>query len=45
MKKIKSKLFVFAVTALLFLAHVTATAASACIITSYQPEVPETLRK
>ncbi|WP_347488780.1 cyclic lactone autoinducer peptide [Desulfoscipio sp. XC116] len=43
MQKIKSKLFVFAVTALLFLANVTA--ASACAISQYQPEVPETLRR
>lgn len=43
MKKIMSRLLVFAVTALLFLASVTA--ASACLFSVYQPEVPETLRK
>lgn len=43
MKRIVSRLFVFAVTALLFLASVTA--ASACLFTQYQPKVPETLRK
>jgi cyclic lactone autoinducer peptide len=36
-------LFVFLATALLFLAQVTA--ASACIISHYQPEVPESLRR
>jgi cyclic lactone autoinducer peptide len=43
MKKFISRLFIFTVTTLLFLASVTA--ASACLFTSYQTEVPETLRK
>jgi len=38
-----SRLFVFAVTTLLFLASVTA--ASACWYSSYQPKVPEVLRR
>ncbi|TYO96494.1 AgrD family cyclic lactone autoinducer peptide [Desulfallas thermosapovorans] len=45
MKKITSRLWVFAVAALLLLAKVTAAAASACLISAYQPEVPEALRK
>ncbi len=40
MKKI---LLVFTVTVLMFLAHVTA--ASACLISIYQPEVPNSLRR
>ncbi|MEW6426104.1 MAG: cyclic lactone autoinducer peptide [Bacillota bacterium] len=40
MKKI---LLVLTVTVLMFLAHVTA--ASACIFTAYQPEVPDSLRR
>ncbi|SFG93459.1 cyclic lactone autoinducer peptide [Desulfotomaculum arcticum] len=43
MKKIMSKLIIFTVTTLLFLASVTA--ASACLISHYQPVVPEALRK
>jgi hypothetical protein len=43
MKNIMSRLFVFTVTVLLFLASVTA--ASACVVSHYQPEVPESLRK
>ncbi len=43
MKKIMPKLFVFAVTTLLFLASITS--AAGCMYSSYQPEVPETLRK
>lgn len=43
MKKIMSRFFIFTVTTLLFLASVTA--ASACNISHYQPEVPGTLRK
>ncbi|SFQ98987.1 cyclic lactone autoinducer peptide [Desulfoscipio geothermicus] len=43
MKKIISRFFIFTVTTLLFLASVTA--ASACYFSSYQPEVPEALRK
>ncbi|MEW6275591.1 MAG: cyclic lactone autoinducer peptide [Bacillota bacterium] len=40
MKKI---LLIFGITVLMFLAHVTA--ASACLISAYQPEVPDSLRK
>lgn len=43
MKKIMSQFFIFTVTALLFLASVTA--ASACLYSHYQPEVPKALRK
>ncbi len=43
MSKIVVRLIVFATTALLFLANVFA--ASACGVHSYQPEVPESLRK
>lgn len=43
MKNIMARLFVFTVTALLFLASVTA--ASACWVSAYQPKVPELLRK
>ncbi|MDF9407920.1 cyclic lactone autoinducer peptide [Pelotomaculum isophthalicicum JI] len=39
----KHKLFAFAVTVLLLLASITS--ASACGIGSYQPEVPESLRR
>jgi len=45
MKKIMPKLFVFAVTALLFLANVVTAFGASCMYSSYQPEVPETLRK
>ncbi len=45
MKKIMPKLFVFAVTALLFLANVVTAFGSNCTLSSYQPEVPEALRK
>lgn len=43
MKNIGYRLFGFMVAALLFLASVTS--ASACLISHYQPEVPESLRK
>lgn len=39
----KNKLFCFMATVFLLLASVTS--ASACFISQYQPEVPETLRK
>ncbi|GBF32172.1 hypothetical protein DCCM_0363 [Desulfocucumis palustris] len=43
MRNIMSKVFLFTVTVLLFLASITA--ASACAFTHYQPELPESLRK
>ncbi|MTI85832.1 MAG: cyclic lactone autoinducer peptide [Firmicutes bacterium] len=43
MKKIGYRLFGFAVATLLFLANVAA--ASACVFSQYQSEVPESLRK
>lgn len=39
----KKLLFIFAVNVLLFLASITA--ASACLYSAYQPEVPESLRR
>lgn len=45
MKKVKAQLFVVLVSALLFLANATAAFGANCAITSYQPEVPEALRK
>ncbi|AGL00486.1 cyclic lactone autoinducer peptide [Desulfoscipio gibsoniae] len=43
MKRVMARLFVFMVSVLLFLASVTA--AGACAMSHYQPEVPEALRK
>jgi cyclic lactone autoinducer peptide len=43
MKKIVVRLIVFAATSLLLLANVAA--ASACAISWYQPEVPDSLRR
>lgn len=43
MKKISARLFVFTVTALLFLANILS--ASACTFGQYQPEMPESLRR
>ncbi len=43
MKRLVARVFVFAVTTLLLLASVAA--ASTCSISSYQPEVPASLRK
>ncbi len=43
MRKIGCRLLILGTTLLLLLANVAS--ASACIISHYQPEVPETLRK
>jgi cyclic lactone autoinducer peptide len=43
MRKVFYRLFGVLVTTLLFLA--TVTSASACLISHYQPEVPNSLRK
>ncbi len=45
MKKVKAQLFVLVVSALLFLANATAVFGASCAFSSYQTEVPETLRK